>query len=128
MADRGKLLGEILGGETFWEFLGDVVEDLLHDLLVGLEEEVHDLRLANLQAGHVLLRPQLQNQLGYSSCTSYRVSSSVMSVSLKNYPSGSVVVVLLHNHHAGPAVVLGELPLVPASVAIFVAPYTNFAG
>jgi len=53
MADRGKLLGEILGGETLWEFLGDVVEDLLHDLLVGLEEEVHDLGLANLQAGHV---------------------------------------------------------------------------
>ena len=30
------------------------------------------------------------------------------------------MVVLLHNYHAGPAVVLGELPLVPASVAVFV--------
>ena len=53
-----------MGSETCWEFLGDVVEDLLHDLLVGLEEEVHQLRFANLQAGRLFLRPQLQSHIG----------------------------------------------------------------
>jgi hypothetical protein len=50
----------------------------LHDLLVGLEEVVHDLRLVNFQAGHVLLRPQMQNQFGvFPMNLSYEVSSIV---------------------------------------------------
>jgi hypothetical protein len=51
--------GKLLCSESFGEFLGDIADHLLENLLISLEEEVLDFRHFQAHAVHILLRPQL---------------------------------------------------------------------